>query len=167
MAARVLVRAVQVDDQAQFIAAVKASKRLHGRWVSPPATTKAFDRYVEKMSDPNNCGLLVIARDTQVLVGVVNVSNIILGPLCSAFIGYYGLSPHDGQGLMTEGLRLAVRYAFGKLGLHRIEANIQPENVASIALAARVGFCKEGFSPRYLKINGRWRDHERWAIVKD
>ena len=63
--------------------------------------------------------------------------------------------------------RRAVVVAFSKLGLHRLEANIQPENTASIALAKRVGFQKEGFSPRYLKIRGRWRDHERWAIVAD
>jgi ribosomal-protein-alanine N-acetyltransferase len=68
---------------------------------------------------------------------------------------------------MTEGMRLLFRYAFGDLKLHRLEANIQPENRASIALARRTGFRREGFSPRYLKIGGRWRDHERWAILAE
>ena len=58
-------------------------------------------------------------------------------------------------------------YAFGKLRLHRVEANIQPTNVASIALARRVGLRLEGYSPKYLKIAGRWCDHERWAINAD
>ena len=68
---------------------------------------------------------------------------------------------------MTEALRAAIGYAFGDLGLHRLKANIQPENIASIALVRRLGFQREGFSPRYLRINGEWRDHERWALLSD
>jgi ribosomal-protein-alanine N-acetyltransferase len=68
---------------------------------------------------------------------------------------------------MSEGIRLVLRHAFGAQGLHRIEANIQPGNVASARLVERIGFRKEGFSPRYLKIRGRWRDHDRWAILAE
>ena len=68
---------------------------------------------------------------------------------------------------MREGIELVLREAFLTLRLHRIEANIQPGNQASIALARGAGFRREGFSPRYLKIGGRWRDHERWAILAD
>ena len=57
-------------------------------------------------------------------------------------------------------------HAFGQQGLHRVEANIQPGNTASVALVRSCGFSKEGYSPKYLKIGGRWRDHERWALVK-
>jgi [ribosomal protein S5]-alanine N-acetyltransferase len=66
---------------------------------------------------------------------------------------------------MREALHLALRHAFGPLRLHRVEANIQPGNAPSRALVRRAGFRREGFSPRYLKIGGRWRDHERWALV--
>ena len=68
---------------------------------------------------------------------------------------------------MSEGLRLVIGHAFAQMGLHRVEANIQPGNLASIALVRRCGFKKEGFSPRYLKIFGEWRDHERWALLAD
>ena len=98
---------------------------------------------------------------------MVNVSEIVRAALQSAYLGYYAFRPHTGQGFMTEGLALVVRHAFRRLGLHRLEANIQPENLASRRLVRRLGFRKEGFSPRYLKIAGRWRDHERWAIVRE
>ena len=65
---------------------------------------------------------------------------------------------------MTEGLGLVLRRTFTELRLHRLEANIQPGNRASTALVRRCGFVREGLSERYLKINGQWRDHERWAI---
>ncbi len=66
---------------------------------------------------------------------------------------------------MAEGVGLVVRYAFEELRLHRLEAQIQPENRASLALVRRVGFRYEGYSPELLFIDGAWRDHERWAIV--
>ncbi|VWB80544.1 phosphinothricin acetyltransferase [Burkholderia metallica] len=68
---------------------------------------------------------------------------------------------------MTDAMRAAIGVAFDELGLHRVEANIQPGNHASIALVRRLGFTKEGFSPRYLRIGGEWRDHERWALLAD
>ena len=101
------------------------------------------------------------------MVGVMNVSNIVLGSFKSAALGYYGFVPFDGQGYMAEGLRLVLRRAFGELGLHRLEANVQPGNERSIALVKAAGFCPEGYSPRMLKIGGRWRDHERWAILAE
>jgi len=66
---------------------------------------------------------------------------------------------------MTEAVRRAVTIAFEDFGLHRLEANIQPGNHASIALVKRLGFRLEGFSPQYLQIGGEWRDHERWAVT--
>ena len=92
---------------------------------------------------------------------------IVRGPLQQAYLGYYAFSPHEGRGYMLEALQLVLRHAFRVLKLHRIEANIQPGNAPSIALVRAAGFDKEGFSPRYLKIGGRWRDHERWAINSD
>jgi ribosomal-protein-alanine N-acetyltransferase len=71
-----------------------------------------------------------------------------------------------GRGLMTEAVQLATAHAFA-LGLHRVEANIQPGNLRSIALVERLGFRLEGFSPRYLRMGGEWRDHKRWALLAD
>jgi ribosomal-protein-alanine N-acetyltransferase len=66
---------------------------------------------------------------------------------------------------MTEGLSLLLREAFRTCKLHRVEANIRPENAPSKRLVERMGFRLEGYSPRYLRVDGKWRDHERWAIT--
>ncbi len=106
-------------------------------------------------------------REDDALIGVFILSEIVRGCFQSAYLGYYGHASHAGKGLMTEALRLTAEYAFRDLGLHRIEANIQPGNVQSIALVKRCGFRFEGYSPRYLKIGNQWRDHLRWALLRD
>jgi ribosomal-protein-alanine N-acetyltransferase len=116
------------------------------------------------MSRPENSGLLVCERESGRIVGVINITNIVLGVFRSGYLGFYVFAGFERQGLMHDGLGAAVRHSFDKLKLHRLEANIQPGNAASIALVKSCGFSKEGYSPRYLKIAGRWRDHERWAI---
>lgn len=80
---------------------------------------------------------------------------------------HYALVPYEGQGYMNRGLRAVITDAFVTHGLHRLEANIQPDNLRSIGLVKSLGFRNEGYSPRYLKIAGRWRDHERWAITRE
>lgn len=167
---QIFIRPPTATDTAQFIASVKASRKLHKPYTSPPDTPEKFATYLEQTRQPNLCGLLVCVLDDEggeQFVGGINISNIIRGRLQSAFIGYQAFAGYDGRGLMTIGLNLAVAHAFKTLKLHRLEANIEPSNSASIALARRCGFAQEGFSPRYLKLGGKWCDHERWAIVRD
>ena len=110
-------------------------------------------------------GFLVIEEKTSGIAGVVNINEIIAGSFQCAFLGYYGMASYAGKGLITEAVGLAIRFAFDELGLHRLEANIQPGNIKSIALAKRPGFQLEGYSPRYLRVGTEWRDHQRWAIL--
>jgi ribosomal-protein-alanine N-acetyltransferase len=98
---------------------------------------------------------------------VVNINEIVMWAFRSGYLGYFIFEEYAGKGYMTEGIRLVIKHAFNRLKLHRLEANIQPDNQDSLKLAKRLGFTKEGYSPRYLKIAGRWRDHERWAILKE
>jgi [ribosomal protein S5]-alanine N-acetyltransferase len=161
---RVYVRPVTRKDADEFLALMLVSRDLHEPWISPPLTPRAFDAYLKRTSRDDHDGLLVCRRDTDAIVGVINLNNIVRGSFLNASLGYYVGLPYTGQGFMTEGLRVAVQFAFENLGLHRLEANIQPNNAPSINLVKRCGFENEGFSRHFLYIAGAWRDHERWAI---
>jgi [ribosomal protein S5]-alanine N-acetyltransferase len=163
-AAGAVIRPLTAADESAFLAAVRASRRLHRPWVQPPGDAEAFARHLARFDGSAHHGFLVEAHGE--FAGAINLTNIVMGAFCSGYLGYYAFAGFAGRGLMTQGLNAVVRHAFKDLGLHRVEANIQPGNAASIALVKRCGFHLEGYSPRYLKIAGRWRDHERWARVK-
>lgn len=162
---QVLIRPVTESDMRVFLALVRGSRRLHHPWVAPPDTPAKFRAYLGRMQPPSNFAFLVCRRADQAPVGVINVSNIVRGSFQSGYLGYYAFAGHEGQGYMKAGLNAVVRHAFEVMKLHRLEANVQPANAASLALVRACGFRREGYSPRYLKIGGRWRDHERWAIL--
>ena len=129
-----------------------------------PETPDRYAAYVARAADPRAAPFFACRKEDGAIIGFLNISEIVRGSFKSAFLGYGAVAGFAGQGYMTEALRLVLREAFTQIGLHRLEANIQPGNTGSIALAKRCGFELEGFSPRYLKVGGRWRDHERWAI---
>jgi ribosomal-protein-alanine N-acetyltransferase len=165
MSSRVYLRHPEIADQREFLASVRDSRALHHPWTSAPSTPALFRAYVERVAQPANGGFLVCTRGGQSIVGVINISNIVLGLFRSGYLGYYAFAGYERQGLMREGLQAVIRHAFKSLKLHRLEANIQPGNAASIALVKSCGFSRDGYSPHYLKIGGRWRDHERWAVL--
>jgi len=167
MRARVVVALMAKEDAAEFVAAAAASRRLHAQWVSPPLTVAAYRAKLKHMQAPDHFGFTIRRLDTGALAGYAEITNIVRGMFLSGYLGYYAFSGHECRGFMTDGLKQVTRYGFSKLGLHRLEANIQPENQPSIALVRACGFRQEGYSPRYLKIWGQWRDHERWAILAD
>lgn len=168
---RVFVRPPRRADEAAFVAAVRSSRRLHGRWVSAPATPSAYALYLSRYARtgrmPLNAALLVCRSDDGALAGAFNFSEIVRGVFESAYLGYYAFVPLAGHGYMTDGFVLALDFAFRRLGLHRVEANVQPDNVRSLGLLERVGFVREGYSRRYIKLAGRWRDHVRFAMLAE
>ena len=162
-----MIRRPRASDRDVFLAAVRASRQLHHPWVQPPSSPSAFRKYLSRLRTSRHVAFFIWEKPTGQLVGVVNVSEIVRAKFQSAYLGYYAFAPLAGRGLMRQGLTLAIDEAFGRMKLHRLEANIQPENKASRRLAKRLGFKREGYSPRYLKIAGRWRDHERWALLSE
>jgi len=164
---RVFLCAPTARHRDEFLALMRASRAALHPWVAPPASRAAFTAYLRQSRRPTERAFLVCRLEDGGIAGVINVSQIFHGNFRSAYLGYYASAPSMGKGYMSEGLRLVLLHAFGALALHRLEANIQPRNRASIRLVGRAGFRREGFSPRYLKIFGRWRDHERWAITAE
>ncbi len=162
---RVYLRPVASKDGAEFLALMHASRRLHEPWINPPLTRDVFDHYIARCCRDDHEGWLVCHRQNNKIVGVINLNNIVRGSFLCASLGYYVGLPFCDKGYMQEGLQLLIKYAFEKAGLHRLEANIQPNNLPSIALVKRCGFHKEGEAPNFLFIDGKWRNHERWARI--
>lgn len=154
-------------DADRFVARARGSRRLHRAWVHAPDSPAAFEAYLRRVREPDVASFLICRLEDDDLAGVTTLSQIFLGNFRSAYLGFYAFEPHARRGYTTEGVRLVLRHAFGTLGLHRVEANVQPGNEASMAFVERLGFRREGYSPRYLKIAGRWRDHVRWAILAE
>jgi ribosomal-protein-alanine N-acetyltransferase len=167
MPPRVYIRNPTRADEAEFTALMRESRGFHRPWASAPTDSVRFAAYIEDSSRPDFEALLVCRRSDHAIIGFFNISQIARGSLQSAYLGYAAGERFARQGYMREGIELVLGFAFSELNLHRLEANIQPGNRASISLARGAGFQREGFSPRYLKIAGRWRDHERWALLAE
>lgn len=99
------------------------------------------------------------------MVGQVTLGGITYGSLRSAYLGYWIDEEFAGRGITSLAVALASDYALGVLRLHRLELNIRPENAASLAVAEKVGFRKEGFREKYLHIDGDWRDHVTYILI--
>jgi ribosomal-protein-alanine N-acetyltransferase len=164
---RVHLRAPTLADRDEYLAQSRSSARFYRGLASPMSGARAFSAYVARSRRTDYAGLLICRRGDHAIVGSVNLSQIVLGSFRSAYMGYQVFSAFASQGYMTAAMPLVLGHAFRTLKLHRVEANIQPGNTPSIALVRRAGFRKEGYSPRYLKVAGRWRDHERWALLAD
>ena len=168
---RIHLRRPVARDADRFLSAVGASQRLHGAWVSAPSTRAAYRSYLARFGKPargaQHLGFVAATVEDDTLVGVLNLSEIVRGAFKSAYLGYYAFAPLAGHGYMTEALALLLDAAYRDVGLHRVEVNIQPSNLRSLALIERVGFQREGYSRRYVKIGGRWRDHVRFAMVAE
>jgi len=158
-------------DRAEYLTLLRDSAAFHERFAPPdpndpdPFGPGAFDRFLRGARAQRSRRFVVCRREDDAIVGRVTLGEICRGFFQSAYMGYGVGAPFAGCGHMSDAIPLVVRHAFTDLELHRIEANIQPDNAASIALIRRCGFTREGFSPRYLRIGGQWCDHERWALT--
>jgi [ribosomal protein S5]-alanine N-acetyltransferase len=164
---RVTLRRIAATDQDEFLAQARDSAGLHHPWYSMPTTPEEFRAYLTRYAQPATEGFLVCVLDGGAMAGVITIDSIVRGRFQSASVSYAAFASAAGKGYMSEGLTLALEYAFQELRLHRLEANIQPGNQPSLRLVQRLGFRKEGYAPAMLFIDGAWRDHERWAITRE
>lgn len=164
---RVFLRAPEPDDCDTLINLYHSSRRHFHGYARADFDRKSFDSMLADSAKDSNEYFLVCRVEDPKIIGTLNFSQIFRKSFQNAYLGYQLFAGFTGNGYMTEAVEIALRYAFTDLQLHRVEANVQPVNKPSIAVLRRNGFAKEGFSRRYLKIGGRWRDHERWAILKE
>jgi ribosomal-protein-alanine N-acetyltransferase len=172
--ARLLLRTPVESDRGAYLAARAANQAFLQPWEPlRPAESpdESFTRLLANVDSDTTQRTFVFTADGT-LIGGVSISNISRGPFQSASVGYWLIESAQRQGYMREAVLAMLAHAFGAastggLGLHRVECNVMPRNAPSIALARRLGFREEGFSPRYLQINGVWEGHLRFAMTAE
>ena len=147
----------------------RRNREAHARW-NPPQSAPMFtaDGQRERLAASAAAmaaGTLVgwwlfAADEPEQALGQIHLSQIARAPFCNALLGYSIDAAHEGRGLMREALDAVLADAFGpRVGLHRVQANVRPENTRSLALLERLGFEREGLAREYLFIDGAWHDH--------
>ncbi|MEU5877397.1 GNAT family protein [Spirillospora sp. NPDC047279] len=166
---RVGLRPVTAADLDVFVARAGASAAMYEGFVSMPTTAAGFHRYLGRFDGVAAIGLVLTLHRTGELAGFINITRVERRSLACASIGFGGFEETSGHRYVEEGVLLVVRYAFGELGLDRLEADVQPGNVASRQVVVRAGFRPpdEGSERVRIRVGGEWRDHERWAIMAD
>jgi [ribosomal protein S5]-alanine N-acetyltransferase len=173
--ARVYLRHPAMHDYAAW-AELRALSRHHlipwePKWARDELTRSCYRRrlrqFQREMRDDHGYAYLIFNETDAQLVGGLNISNVRRGVAQAASLGYWIGLPQIGQGLMTDAVRATLRFAFGPLGLNRLEAACLPNNAASARVLKKVGFQREGRARRYLKINGEWQDHDLYALLHD
>jgi ribosomal-protein-alanine N-acetyltransferase len=163
--ARVLVRKLSASDESVFVSLAEESLAFHKRWIKVPREPESFRRYLSRSDDQSSVCFVVCDAGSDSIVGFVRLSGIEREPYCRGRLGYGVFHPYARMGYISAGLRYVIRLAFEDLELHRLEADIQAENIPSRRLVASMGFTCEGVSRGFIRINDVWTDHERWAIT--
>jgi len=157
-------------------AELRAMSRQHliawePQWSRDELTRSAFRRrlrqYQRELREDQGYAFLVFRNADAALLGGLSISNVRRGVAQAASIGYWIGAPHVRRGYMTDAVKAVLPFAFGTLGLHRLEAACLPHNLPSTRVLEKVGFKREGMARRYLKINGVWQDHDLFALLHD
>ena len=166
------LRQLEVADAEALLGLLVGERAFLDPW--EPARSDAFftlevqQRGIAKLRESEEIvdfGIFLAGGDG--LVGRIQLTGISRGPFENAFLGYFVAERHNGRGYATEAVRQAVDFAFGELGLHRVQAAVVPRNVASARVLEKAGFREEGLALRYLQIAGVWEDHRLYAVTAE
>ncbi len=171
---RVYLRPPRSSDWRQWSALREESREFlepwEPKWSADSLTRRAFRRRVRLYNADwrrdQGAAFLIFRREDHALLGGITLSNVRRGVVQSGTLGYWIGAPHAQKGYMSEALGAVLNDAFGRLALHRVEAACLPENEASRRLLTKLGFEEEGYAREYLRINGAWRDHVLFAILR-
>ncbi|WP_350336084.1 GNAT family N-acetyltransferase [Coralliovum pocilloporae] len=144
-------------------------KQWEPTWPSDDLTKPAFRRRIRRYHQDMRCdraySFFLFRQSDDRLIGGLSLSNVRRGITQACTLGYWMGKPYAGSGYMTAGVTAALPFVFQTLRLHRLEAACLPYNAASIRLLEKVGFDREGYAKRYLKIDGEWRDHLLFGLI--
>jgi len=173
----VTLRPLRMRDNSDWIESRRRNVEWLRRWEATPpggpsgfgASSAVFTTMTRRLRADARRGLALpfVIEVGGEFAGQVNVAGVVRGSMESAHIGYWIDQKFAGRGVMPTAVALAVDHSFRVVGLHRIEVNIRPENVASQRVVEKLGFRSEGVRERFLHIDGDWRDHLSYALVKD
>lgn len=137
-------------------------------WYEREAIAERMDRTEKRWAAGEEYRFWYALREVpERMIGHATLSNVVRGVFQSCHLGYSQDQEACGKGYMNEALQAVLNFAFTEADLHRVEANVVPANKASLAVLTRLGFRQEGEAKRYLKINGDWEDHLRFAMLKE
>ncbi|NIK76685.1 ribosomal-protein-alanine N-acetyltransferase [Paenibacillus castaneae] len=122
---------------------------------------------LEAMQNDQSYIFGIFVKETDEIVGRLALTGIARGFFQNVFLGYYIDQQYNGRGFATAAVSLGLEFAFTELGLHRVEAGVIPKNLPSIRVLEKAGFRHEGLAKAYLKINGKWEDHNIFAITAE
>ncbi|MFC8450911.1 GNAT family N-acetyltransferase [Kitasatospora sp. NPDC057223] len=174
----VTLRPIRVRDQRDWQEVSRRNRDWLRRWEAtvPPSpagrepgsrpTYRQMVRYLRGEASAGRMLPFVVLHKGR-LAGQLTVGGITWGSMCSANVGYWIDEAVAGQGIMPTAVALSVEHCFGVLGLHRIEVCIRPENMPSRRVVEKLGFRSEGMRPRYLHIDGDWRDHLVYVLTAE
>jgi [ribosomal protein S5]-alanine N-acetyltransferase len=173
--AEVYLRPPQASDWRAWAELRAASRAFlepwEPRWAEGALTRAAFRRRLRRQArearDDTGYSFFILRRDDDALVGGINLSNVQRGVAMSCSVGYWIGMEYARQGLMGDGLEALLPFVFKKLSLHRLEAACLPTNLPSEGLLRKLGFQREGYARRYLRINGEWQDHLLFALLAE
>ncbi len=165
--AQAVARPLAADDEPEFIALAAASYEFHRKWIRLPVESDAFKKYLSKFDNEDAYFFVICDAYSGSIVGFVSLTGIERDPYWRGRLGYGVFEQYARMGYMASGLEQVIDFAFKSVKLHRLEADIQPENIPSKRLAEKAGFTCEGVSRGFIHINDEWMDHERWALTRD
>jgi len=170
----VFLRPPTAADKAEYVKLRDLSETWLTPWeptppgeAEPPEPEVIFDRVLSTADSQHFRRFLVCLNHTGEIVGQLTLGHIYRGPFLNSIAGYWIGQPFAGKGYATQALAMGLAEAFGPMGLHRVEANINPGNAPSLRVVQKLGFRFEGLARRYLRINGEWRDHQHWAMTAE
>lgn len=161
--ARLLVRLLAKADESAFVALARESFQFHQKWIKLPTDCNTFEQYLSRFD--NESAFCFVVCENNSIVGFISLTGIEREPYQRARLGYGVFEQYAKAGYMSFGLKSVIQFAFENLGLHRLEADIQPDNEPSKRLVEKIGFTCEGISLGFIKINGKWEDHQRWKLT--